>query len=218
MPRLKAANNARTVLTQAVGVSDTTIYVEDVSKFPAPPFRITVDNEIMEVTAVDPDAKAFTVMRAQENTVAASHLAGAVVENRWTAGTYNELLSQADLTWDNIQGKPNFALASDLAAHQAKTASINAIGHVYAAEFTATLSTSWSGSAPPYTQTITINGITSAHNPIIDVVMSGTYSTDQQRIEQWGYIYRAVTGANTITFYASEKPTISLPIRVKVVG
>jgi hypothetical protein len=101
--------------------------------------------------------------------------------------------------------------------HKAETASINAIGHVYAAEFTATLSTSWSGSAAPYTQAVTINGITSAHNPIIDVVMSGTYSTDQQRIEQWGYIYRAVTGTNQITFYASEKPTVSLPIRVKVV-
>ena len=109
------------------------------------------------------------------------------------------------------------AVQADLAAHQAVTASINAIGHVYAAEFTATLSTSWSGSAAPYTQTVTINGITSAHNPIVDVVMSGTYSTDQQRSEQWGYIYRAVTGTNQITFYASEKPTVSLPIRVKVV-
>ena len=108
-------------------------------------------------------------------------------------------------------------VAQALAEHKAETASINTIGHVYAAEFTATLSTSWSGSAAPYTQTVTINGITSAHNPIIDVVMSGTYSTDQQRIEQWGYIYRAVTGTNQITFYASEKPTVSLPIRVKVV-
>ena len=109
------------------------------------------------------------------------------------------------------------AVQAALDAHKAETASINAIGHVYSAEFTATLSTSWSGSAAPYTQTVTINGITSAHNPIIDVVMSGTYSTDQQRIEQWGYIYRAVTGTNQITFYASEKPTITLPIRVKVV-
>ena len=109
-------------------------------------------------------------------------------------------------------------LDADIDEHKAETASINAIGHVYAAEFTATLSTSWSGSAAPYTQTVTINGITSAHNPIIDVVMSGTYSTDQQRIEQWGYIYRAVTGTNQITFYASEKPTVSLPIRVKVVA
>jgi hypothetical protein len=136
-----------------------------------------------------------------------------------SSGYYIAKTSRSDQlpAWNDIQSKPDLALAADLAAHQAKTASINAIGHVYAAEFASTLSTSWSGSAAPYTQTVTINGITSAHNPIIDVVMSGTYSTDQQRIEQWGYIYRAVTGTNQITFYASEKPTVSLPIRVKVV-
>lgn len=137
-----------------------------------------------------------------------------------SSGYYIAKTSRSDQlpAWNDIQGKPGLALSADLAAHQAVTASINAIGHVYAAEFTATLSTSWSGSAAPYTQTVTINGITSAHNPIIDVVMSGTYSTDQRRIEQWGYIYRAVTGTNQITFYASEKLTIDLPIRVKVVA
>ena len=104
-----------------------------------------------------------------------------------------------------------------LTSHKNENASINAIGHVYAAEFTTTLSTSWSGSAAPYTKTVTVNGITSSHNPIIDITMSGTYSTDQQRSEQWGYIYRAVTGTNQITFYATEKPTVSLPIQIKVV-
>jgi len=136
-----------------------------------------------------------------------------------SSGYYLAKTSRSDQlpAWGDIQGKPDLALASDLAAHQAKTASINAIGHVYAAEFTATLSTSWSGSAAPYTQTVTINGITSDHNPIIDVVMSGTYSTDEARIEAWGYIYRAVTANGSITFYATEKPTVSLPIQIKVV-
>ena len=152
--------------------------------------------------------------QAKVNTHAGSKQTHGISGNYYIAKT-----SRSDQlpAWNDIQGKPDLALSADLAAHQAVTASINAIGHIYAAEFTATLSTSWSGSAAPYTQTVTINGITSAHNPIIDVVMSGTYSTDQQRSEQWGYIYRAVTGTNQITFYASEKPTVSLPIRVKVV-
>ena len=47
--------------------------------------------------------------------------------------------------------------------------------------------------------------------------MSGTYSTDEARAEAWGYIYRAVTGANSITFYATDKPTVDLPIQIKVV-
>lgn len=96
MPRLQAANNARTVLAQAVGTSDATIYVQDVSKFPTPPFRITVDNEIMEVTTVDAALKAFTVLRAQEGTTATTHSIGAAVENRWTAGTYAELVGQQE--------------------------------------------------------------------------------------------------------------------------
>ena len=155
---------------------------------------------------------------AQAKADAAETSAKSYADNIGTAlsGIIGSLGSLLTTVKTNIVAAIN-SLKSELDAHKAETASINAIGHVYAAEFTATLSTSWSGSAAPYTQTVTINGITSAHNPIIDVVMSGTYSTDQQRIEQWGYIYRAVTGTNQITFYASEKPTVSLPIRVKVV-
>jgi hypothetical protein len=47
--------------------------------------------------------------------------------------------------------------------------------------------------------------------------MSGTYSTDEARTEAWGYIYRAVTGADSITFYATDKPTVDLPIQIRVV-
>ena len=85
------------------------------------------------------------------------------------------------------------------------------------AVLTATLDTTWSGTSAPYTKTVTVNGIQSSDTPIIDIVMSGTYSTDEARIEAWGYIYRAVTDNDSITFYATEKPTVSLPIQIKVV-
>lgn len=114
MPRINAANNARTTLAQTVGTSDTTIYVQDVSPFPSPPFRITVDNEIMEVTAVNSTTKSFTVLRAQEGTAATSHSIGAAVENRWTAGTYAELATQASV--DSVQTSLNAHLA-DVAPH-----------------------------------------------------------------------------------------------------
>jgi YD repeat-containing protein len=112
MPRLKAANNAHTVLVQAVGASDPTIYVQDVSKFPTPPFRISVDAEIMEVTAVDTNLKSFTVLRAQEGTVAATHSIGAAVENRFTAGTLAELADKAQ----DVD-----PIASSLSSHTAAT-------------------------------------------------------------------------------------------------
>lgn len=80
-----------------------------------------------------------------------------------------------------------------------------------------TLDTSWLGSSAPYSKTVTVTGILETDTPIIDVVMSGTYSTDEARIEAWGYIYRAVTANGSITFYATEKPSVELPIQIKVV-
>jgi hypothetical protein len=83
--------------------------------------------------------------------------------------------------------------------------------------FNVTLDTSWSGSAAPYLKSITVTGILETDTPIIDVVMSGTYATDKARQEAWAYIYRAVTANNSITFYASEKPSVNLPVQIKVV-
>lgn len=75
-------------------------------------------------------------------------------------------------------------------------------------------SANWSGDAAPYSYTLTVSGILATDNPIIDVVMSGTYSTDIARNEAWQHIYRAVTAANTITFYAEEKPNVDLPVQI----
>lgn len=142
MPRLNAANNARTVLVQAVGTSDTTIYVQDVSAFPAPPFRITVDNEIMEVTAVNASLNSFTVERAKEGTAATSHSVGAGVENRWTAGTYAELATQSSV--DSVQSSLNAHLADTANPHKVKAEQVFALGGVPAG-------TTFPTSPPPYT-------------------------------------------------------------------
>ena len=83
-------------------------------------------------------------------------------------------------------------------------------------DYTGTLSTSWSGSSAPYTQAVTVSGILSTDRPILDMVCSGTYATDQSREEGWLNIYRAVTAANRITFYAHEKPTVSIPFYAQV--
>ncbi|MGB9904722.1 MAG: hypothetical protein ACPLQO_08675, partial [Desulfotomaculales bacterium] len=97
MPRIKAANNAVTTLVSGIDATATSFSVTDASKFPDAPFRITVDAEIMEVGAIDKVNNVFSnVQRGLEGTVAASHDAGATVENRWTAGTYSELLGASD--------------------------------------------------------------------------------------------------------------------------
>lgn len=92
--RLNVANNAQTTLNGAITSSATSFIVVDASLFPAAPFRVTVDAEIMEVGAVDTGTKTFSsVLRGQEGTTATTHNSGSYVENRWTKGTYDELVA-----------------------------------------------------------------------------------------------------------------------------
>jgi len=119
MPRLKAANNAKTTLAAAIDAVQTSFTVTDASLFPDPPFRITVDAEIMEVGAIDRTTGTFSnVTRGVEGTTAAPHAAGASVENRFTAGTFGELVDDdhthsglpgdaPNVPWDNVSGKPS---------------------------------------------------------------------------------------------------------------
>ena len=109
------------------------------------------------------------------------------------------------------------AVQSNLDSHKAENATLSALGHVKHGIINVTLDTTWSGTSAPFSKTVTVSGILATDTPIIDIVMSGTYSTDEARIEAWGYIYRAVTANGSITFYATEKPTVSLPIQIKVV-
>ncbi len=96
MTRLKAANNAQSTLKESITVDplSTSLEVDDASSFPAAPFMITVNDEIMRVTEVA--GAVFTVTRAREDTVAADHTAGDSVENRWTAGSADEIYGELD--------------------------------------------------------------------------------------------------------------------------
>src|SRR5690625_7062486 len=92
MARLNAKNNAETVLAEAVGETETTFIVEDAGALPAPPYRLSIEDEIVEVSAVD--GNTLTVERAVEDTQAGNYGAGTAVENRLTAGMYGELISE----------------------------------------------------------------------------------------------------------------------------
>jgi hypothetical protein len=115
-------------------------------------------------------------------------------------------------TIDDLQFK-----AGEFDTHKSKSALINDPGHVEHGAFTATLNVGWSGSSAPFTQLLNVSGILSTDTPIIDVVMDGDFETDKARQEAWSYIYRAVTENDSITFFATEKPTVELPIQIKVV-
>lgn len=96
MPRLNAANNAETTLASAISSSSTSLTVASGAAFPAAPFLISIDDEIIEVGAKN--GNTFSdLLRGREGTTAASHNQAAKVENRFTAGMHDDLRTYLDL-------------------------------------------------------------------------------------------------------------------------
>ncbi len=90
MPRLNAANNAETTLTQNISSSATSFSVASSSLFPAAPFLVSIDDEILEVGAKTGNTFS-SVIRGQEGTTPATHNSSTKVTNRFTAGMYKDL-------------------------------------------------------------------------------------------------------------------------------
>lgn len=82
--------------------------------------------------------------------------------------------------------------------------------------FTAQIGTTWTGSAAPYTQTITVSGILASDKPIVDLVPSSTFATAEKEISNYAKIYRITTAANSITVYATEATDVALNIQMGV--
>ena len=78
----------------------------------------------------------------------------------------------------------------------------------------AIVTTDWVGDSI-YVNTISVSGITPSMNLHIAPDYSSV-SDVESAIESWGYIYRAVTGDNKITFYATEdRPSVEIPVLIE---
>lgn len=93
--RLNVSNSYHTTLSQSINASATSFDVADVSGAPTPPFALTfVDEhgeglEVVYVTGISGDT--LTVQRGKEGTSGMSHGAGRVLENRLTAGMWQDV-------------------------------------------------------------------------------------------------------------------------------
>lgn len=236
MARLKAKNMAGTTLTADITAAATSFGVANASLLPDCPFRVTIYSpdpqatayEIVEVGAKDEVANTVSsVQRGLEETTAIAHSAGAYIEAKWTAEMYEELETEAgaqakaDTAEANAKAYTDQEVGSvnaDLSSHLNDYATLENSGHIKHGTYIATVrKANWTGTETPYTQTVTVTGILSTDTPIIDIVMSGTYATDETRGEAWGNIYRITTADNAITLYAKEKPSVDLPLQIKVV-
>ena len=78
-------------------------------------------------------------------------------------------------------------------------------------------SDNWVG-ADPYTKEVTVAGILSTDNPIVDLDLSTTdFANVEDHLEDWSYIYKIVATNDTLTFYATEQISNDLKFIVKVV-
>lgn len=84
--------------------------------------------------------------------------------------------------------------------------------------YTATISTTWTGSAAPYTQSVSVRGLLATDTPHVTPVFSDTLATAIAQKEAWGMVSEADAGTNTITFTCFEdKPTTAIPIQIEVI-
>lgn len=127
-----------------------------------------------------------------------------------TSNIQEQLNSLNTLVGDSSVSEQISLAAADLSVNISKKAET--------ASYTGTFSANgWSANAP-YTQTITVTGLLSTDNPIVDVNLDGV-SNGSSIIEVWTYVGRiAVTANNTVVGYCyEEKPTVDIPIILKVV-
>jgi hypothetical protein len=76
---------------------------------------------------------------------------------------------------------------------------------------------SWSGSTAPYSQEVTVNGVTASNNCIVSVAQGATAAQYEAASEAQLLPYSQA--ANTITIYAyGDKPAVNIPISVLILG
>lgn len=87
-----------------------------------------------------------------------------------------------------------------------------------ATDYSATITTTWTGSSAPFTQNVTVSGITANDVPFISPVYSTDNATAILQKEAWNMISKAITSTNVITFTCfEEKPVTAIPIQIRVV-
>ena len=123
-----------------------------------------------------------------------------------------------DTKVDKVTGK-GLSTEDYTTAEKTKLAGIESEANkTVVALYNTTLSSSGWSSSVPYTQTVSIQGILATDVPVVDVVLSSTTSTAKSQLEAWGYVSKIETAAGSITATClEEKPTIDIPIQLKVV-
>lgn len=170
--------------------------------------------------ALQRDASAYEISVAQ---IAVAAGATAINAGNITDERLNE--SVCGLMRDGVTGIDTSVMQSQynaiLAELEANLQSVyDGVEKVNVTEYSATLTVAgWTGSGP-YTQEVTVAGILGSDTPFVDVDMTGLTTLDDMSDarDAFGLILKGVCGAGKITFTASAKPEMAIPIKIKVVA
>lgn len=141
-----------------------------------------------------------------------------------TTDTYNITFTNGNSTTFTVYNGADGDGAGDMtkAVYDANgtVAAAGGVAHYVAQRiqiYTATIGTTWEGDAAPYTQTISVTGITADDNPIVGVVYSDTFETVEAQKAAWSCLYRIKTEAGQIVVYASDPTAAEIPIQLMCV-
>ena len=134
------------------------------------------------------------------------------------------------VTWTCNSSDPDVVAAFDLIDRMADTDAVvlstdteitvdvpiiatqNSTPHTFTA-----LANGWTATGAPMVQTVSVSGILSSDDPIVDVVPSDDYETATQQMSDFGSIYRITTADGEITCYADGVTVDDVPVKMKAV-
>lgn len=78
------------------------------------------------------------------------------------------------------------------------------------------VSTNWNGSAAPYTQTISANGMLSTDRPKVFFIAPDSFADVEAQQEAFAILYDVDSANGSITLYAKDKPAVAFTVLVEV--
>jgi hypothetical protein len=78
------------------------------------------------------------------------------------------------------------------------------------------VSTAWDGTAAPYTQTITANGMLSTDRPKVFFMAPSSFADVEAQQEAFAMLYDVDSANGSITLYAKDKPAVAFTVLVEV--
>lgn len=120
---------------------------------------------------------------------------------------------------DGTYSKRWFETKGDMVLMEDGSTAEDAIGaRAKTITYTANVGTTWVGSTAPYTQTITVTGITANDNPIVDIYSNSTAAKFKLELKAYALVGKITTAANSITLTCyDKKPVTAFGLQLKVV-